>query len=1054
MRLLPIAFASGACALVYQVGWTRDFRMIFGASTPASAAVVAVFVGGLGLGAWTLSPRVDRAANPVRLYARLELGVALSAAVSPLLLLLVTRLYLLLGGTVSLGAAGAAVARLLLTALVLGLPTFLMGGTLPALARGALSRGADPSRRQVGLLYGANTLGAVLGCLVANFLLLERLGTRATLWAAAAANVLLALAALAMSRGAGVDGPTDPLSPVIDLDPPETGARRVNRVRVLGSAAVAGFAFFLMELVFYRMLAPLLGGTIYTFGLVLAVALLGIGLGGALYALVFRRRAPDLGSLAAICLLEALLLALPYALGDRVALLTILLRPPSPESLASYLPGWLAVTALVVLPGAIASGVQFPLLVALLGRGRRRVGRDVGLAYAWNAAGAIAGAIAGGFGLMPLLTAPGCWRFAVGVLSALGIAAAVLHWRQARALRSALVQGLQVAAVAVLMLLSLGPTAAWRHAPIGAGRIEPSRIDTTASALSFVRNERRDIAWEADGIESTVALDRNGGYSFSVNGKSDGHCSYDAGTQVMGGLLGALLHPAPKSALIVGLGSGSSAGWLARVPGIERVDVVELEPAMLEVARRCAPVNEHALDNPRLHVVLGDAREVLSVTRARYDVIFSEPSNPYRAGVASLYTREYYARVRERLAEGGIFLQWVQGYEIDTSTMRTIFATLASELPYVEAWQLEEPDLVLVASRSPIPKQVPALRARIASEPFARALHLTWRVDDLEGLLAHFVARAAMATRIAGEWGEPLNTDDRCIAEFGFARGMAEIDRHPARVTDVRSWAAEHGEDVPELTAGEVDWDRVALERAEIPCAYKDDPPYETPAGASDDTRERLDFVAAGAESGRPDEKHREAWLSRPRDNPTPIERRYAAEAFLEAGAATAPAWIDGLATTDPLDASVLRARWLDDQKRPAEATAELEGALVAARADPWMSNRAMSQALRLAMKIAYREPSLEPRIAAMLAQPFAIDAMRDRRLNDLISIAQGSRDFRACAAAYREMEPNAPWSTWQLEERIECYQGVGDYARAADASKELERWKALDGKWWGRWAL
>lgn len=838
-RLFPLVFLSGACALVYQIAWTRDFRLVFGASTPASAAVVAIFVGGLGLGAWKLGARAERSASPLRLYARLELGVALSSAVSPLLLALATRVYAALGGTPALGAAGATVARLVLAAFVLAAPTLLMGGTLPVLARAAVASEGDPSRRVVGLLYGVNTLGAVLGCLAADFVLVERLGTHATLWAAATVNACVAIAARAMATGRSKakEVPTEAAG---EPSAPPAGPAGF----VLPAAAIVGFAFFLMELVFYRMLVPLLGGTVYTFGLVLAVALLGIGLGGALYAALFAGRDVRLGAFATTSLLEAVLLALPYALGDRVALLAIALRPEAPRGLAAFLPGWLAVTSLVVLPASIASGVQFPMLVALLGRGRREVARHVGLAYAWNTAGAIAGAISGGFGLMPLLTAPGCWRLAAGLLGATGLAAAALAWRSAPRTRSAVGHLALAAGAAAILRGSTGPTAAWRHSPIGAGRVGTSTMASTEAVLDFVREARRSVEWEADGIESSVALHHNGGYAFTVNAKSDGHCVDDAGTQVMGGLLGAILHPAPASAMVIGLGSGSTAGWLARVPAIARVDVVELEPAMSEVAARCAPVNEHALENPRLHLVRGDAREVLSVTREHYDVVFSEPSNPYRAGVASLYTREYYRRVLEHLNDGGLFLQWVQAYEIDRPTMRTVFATIASVFPHVEAWQLEAPDLVLVASRAPIAKDGAALRARVAAEPFARALRVAWGVTDLEGLLAHFVARGALAASIAAEGSDELNTDDRPVVEFGFARMLSRQAEggDEATVGAVRRWARSRGEDVPDVHGGDVDWGRVGLERAEVPCAYDDSLPYEAPEDASDDVRERLDF--------------------------------------------------------------------------------------------------------------------------------------------------------------------------------------------------------------------
>ncbi|HEY2942622.1 MAG TPA: fused MFS/spermidine synthase, partial [Vicinamibacteria bacterium] len=251
-----LLFASGFCALVYQIAWQREFRLIFGASTSASAAVIAVFMGGLGLGGWVLGPRADRRSNPLRFYAALEAAVAATAALTPVLFMLVRRAYLALGGTVVLGAMGGAALRLLLATLVLLPPTFLAGGTLGAAAR-ALERDDDRQRRLTALLYGVNTLGALAGCLAATFTLLETFGTRATVWLAAAVNLAVAAVGATLARRWG---------------PPEAAVRRHVRARppaappsfVLAAAAVVGFAFFLLELVWYRMLGPILGGTVYT----------------------------------------------------------------------------------------------------------------------------------------------------------------------------------------------------------------------------------------------------------------------------------------------------------------------------------------------------------------------------------------------------------------------------------------------------------------------------------------------------------------------------------------------------------------------------------------------------------------------------------------------------------------------------------------------------------------------------------------------------------------------------------------------------------------------
>jgi hypothetical protein len=497
----PLLLGSGFCALVYQIAWQREFRLIFGASTAASAAVVAVFMGGLGLGGWFIGPRADRRENPLRFYAALEALVAVTAAATPLLLGLARSAYHALGGAVVLGPGGGTLLRLALAALILAPPTLLAGGTLGAAAR-AVERPGDRRRRATALLYGVNTLGAVAGCLAATFWLLEAFGTRRTLWLAALANLLVAVVAWAVARprAAVPEAPAEAAE----------GAPGASPRFVLAAAAVVGFVFFLLELVWYRMLGPILGGTVYTFGLVLAVALVGIAAGGLLYAVALGDRAPSLGAFAATCLAEAAAIALPYALGDRIALLALALRPPPGALLEAYLRGWAAVTALVVLPASIVAGAQFPLLVALLGEGRAHVARHLGRAYFWNTAGGIVGALAGGFGLLPLLSAPGCWRACALLLVLLALAATVADQRPSRALVPA---GMGAALLAGLTLLPEGPTAAWRHSGIGAGRANAPPVSAPNALRAWIHDQRRTITWEREGVESSVAIQTLAGLS-------------------------------------------------------------------------------------------------------------------------------------------------------------------------------------------------------------------------------------------------------------------------------------------------------------------------------------------------------------------------------------------------------------------------------------------------------------------------------------------------------------------------------------------------------------
>jgi len=685
-RVALLLFGSGFCALVYQTAWLRMFRLVFGASTAASAAVLAIFMAGLGFGGLMLGRRADRHPSPLGFYAALEAGIALTAGLSPWLVALARWLYVAVGGSARLGLGGSTVARLVLSTLVLAVPTFLMGGTLPAVAR-AVERAGDSGRRVVGLLYAVNTLGAVLGTLLTTFFSLEVLGVRKSIWIAALLNLLVVLVARGMAREMPKAEPAEaPEAPGLEEERTIEEPRAGWLVPV--AAALVGFSFLLMELVWYRMLGPLLGGSSYTFGLILAVALLGIGAGGLLYAAGEGGQRPTLLSFAGTCALEALFLALPFALGDRLAVLAALLRPLAGVGFLALIGAWTTVTALVVLPAAVVAGYQFPLLIALLGSGSRRVGREVGATYAANTLGGIAGSIAGGFGLIPLLTAPGVWRLVVLLLLALA-SVAIVSGMRAGAPRRAALGAVAVGALGLLCCLATGPTAFWRHSPIGAGRLSTAGWNGPNDIRNAVESARQRVVWEADGVESSVALDLSQEYSFVVNGKSDGSALADAPTQVVSGLVGALLHPGAKRVLVIGLGTGSTAGWLAQVPSVERVDVVELEPAIVHVARTLSTINRDVLKNPKVHLMIGDGRELLLTTPETYDLVFSEPSNPYRAGVASLFSADFYAAVRRKLRPGGIFLQWLQGYELDAQVVRTAYATLASQLPAVESWRIQ-----------------------------------------------------------------------------------------------------------------------------------------------------------------------------------------------------------------------------------------------------------------------------------------------------------------------------------------------------------------------------
>jgi len=611
---------------------------------------------------------------------------------------------------------------------------------------------------------------------------------------------------------------------------------------------------------------------------------------------------------------------------------------------------------------------------------------------------------------------------------ALGLAAAVLDPRRGLGPRLA---PAAIAVVAVLLLATTGPTAAFRHSGIGAGRAEPKDLAGPNETEDWLREQRRSVVWEAEGRETSVALLGSTGLAFAVNGKVDGHSRYDAGTQVMSGLLGALLHPAPRRVLVVGLGTGSTAGWLADVPGIERVDVVELEPAVAEVARRCALVNRDALANPRLRLFFGDAREHLLTTRERYDLVVSEPSNPYRAGIASLFSRDFYRAVAARLRPDGLFLQWIQAYEVHPGSIRSLYATLAAELPFVETWQTLPGDLMLVTGRTPPRHDLARIGARIREEPFRTALADAWRTDRLEGVFARFVAGPGLAAKLQ-QLAPPLNTDDRNELEFGFARsvgmdGLLEVE-------DVRKAAAEAHADFPVLSGGSLDLNRLQDERLGVDSSAGEAP--TPPKGAAPGLARRADAHALWTRRQRP--AALQAWRAQGQEPVGPNELALVAEVLADAGEEQALRYIEALRAYQPAEADACLGRLRLRQGWHEGALRALEAAFAAYRRDPWPLPLSMQGALDTAVEVAGQKPELAPRVVASLREPFALGMLNEVRLEVAFLAGSLGEPGGDCARLIEPMEPNVPFTRPWLDFRLRCYTRT-DHPRLVAAWDDLQ---------------
>lgn len=696
-------FLSGATGLVYELLWVRLLYQSFGSTIQSVTTVVAAYMGGLGLGAWWLGRRVDRHPRPAALYGRLEILIGVFGLVSPLVLSLAQWVYVAIAHGLPPGSGTSVAVRFGLAGLVLLVPTTLMGGTLPVLTR-AFSAG-DRSRLRVSLgrLYGINTLGAVCGTALAGFILIEHVGIRVSLLGTAIVNIGIGLAAIRLaSPFEAAAAPPGPSS-----DHPFFAPAALYRTAVV-LLAVTAFVALADEIAWTRVLVMVVGGSTYAFTLVLLCFLLGIGIGSALVA---HRSGPPSDTAASAAFAQGLTavgaaLILVFLAALPVYILTVFQISGLHAGARLALMGG-AVAAAVLLP-AVGMGMTFPLLTDLVARPGEARGGDVGRAYLLNTLGSIAGAALTGFILVTLLGSDLTLRAGVFVngVAALGLALLAArgvaeHSPEHVRLRTRVVGGALLACAAIgaaitaprwgARLLDLGPTIYGRHAMSPAER-RGFLNHAGARPLAFVEGRNTTVSvWEG----ST-------GRTLRVNGKVDASDYGDMDTQIMLGLAPVAARPHARSALAIGFGSGVTTAVLAAVPGMERVHVVELEPAVLALAPWFHHVNGDVLSRANVRAIADDARSALQLSPERFDVIVSEPSNPWVAGVATLYTPEFFRIARSRLADAGVFCQWVQLYQLPLPVVAGIVRNIRQVFPHVAVWAAGDYDLMVLGSARPL----------------------------------------------------------------------------------------------------------------------------------------------------------------------------------------------------------------------------------------------------------------------------------------------------------------------------------------------------------------
>lgn len=799
-------FLSGAAGILFETVWARAFGLVLGNSFQGISVVVGLFLGGLGVGAALAARFVRRIPHPVVAYAWVEACIGLWGLLG---ILLLPRMPAIVASVVHTNDPASPVLFLVRTAaalLFLAPPTLLMGMTLPLLSEG-LARGSR-FLSSLALLYGINTVGAFAGAILAGFILLPRIGAAWTTAVASGFNFTILFLAVVLRAAAGAETgeASQATAPPRDSQGEGTGVGACGPLpsRLLGPLFLATGALALVsEIAWTRALSLVLGSSTYTFSLILAVFLLGGGAGSLIWRTVRREPKEPMRLYGILWVAFGLALLLSIVVLDHSASLFLRLYALTCTRRAFVLGGLFLLASSVILPPSILLGLHFPLTGALFHARGGSPGRAAGRAYLWNCLGALAGSLATGFLLLSALGTAGTLRAVAAVSLLVGGGLVILTVSPKVEIR--------LASFVCLMSLALGvgvlgpgldqllcEQGIYRYVSPQIARALPLQ-DFMAKARSF---ENRRRLFLEEGRLSTVAVWYGGmNLALTVGGKADASIS-DMETQVLLGQLPMLFHPAPKDVFIVGYGSGLTAEAVLRhAPRL--VQIAEIEPSVIRAAEFFKPWTP-TLNAGGSQVLLEDGRAALTFGKRSYDVIISEPSNPWISGVNALFTEEFYRIARSRLNAGGIFCQWVQVYEMSPETQGAMFRSLRSVFPDLLVFEAGV-DTICIAGRDGPPRLDPRLweskrtvpvRASLESIGIYTLADLLTRVMNDQSLVA------AAGTR---------NTDDNGLVEYrapwelpAFLPTQLSVRPEDLRARDpLALWRSIAGEGVSEGTVEE-----------------------------------------------------------------------------------------------------------------------------------------------------------------------------------------------------------------------------------------------------------
>jgi spermidine synthase len=739
-RLLPLLLllfaASGCSALIYEIVWFQLLQLVIGSSAVSLAVLLGIYMGGMCLGSISLPRLISPRIHPLRVYAALELALGIIGVAVLFGMPYVGDVYTSMAGS----GLWAITGRGLVCAACLLPPTVLMGATLPAIARWMESTPQGIS--WLGFFYAGNIVGAVLGCWLAGFYLLRVYDTATATYTAATLNGAVGLLSLALAAFTPYAAPAANLGPA-------TAATGRGSWSVYVAIAISGASALAAEVIWTRDLSLMIGATVYTFSIILAVFLVGLGIGSSVGSLL-ARSSPRPKMLLGCCqlLLVAAIAWTAYTISSSLPYWPI--NPYLSKGPWITFQLDLARTIWAILPATCLWGASFPLALAALASGQQDQGRLVGGLYAANTVGAILGATGASLFLIQWLGTQKTQQLLIGLSAAAGLLLILPYARAFGTSGAAGRRAVGLASAGTLLLAAciVGPALflGWTVPEL------PWELVAFGRSLPSYENDRA-MLYMGEGLNSSVAVTESasGLRFFHISGKVEASTdSQDMQLQRMLGHIPALFHARPRSALVVGFGAGVTAGSFLVHPEVEEVVICELEPLVPRfVAPYFAKENYGVAEDSRVEIIYDDARHYVLTTPRKFDIITSDPIHPWVKGSATLYTKEYFELCKRRLNPGGLITQWVPLYESDLSVVKSEIATFFDVFPNGTLWSNNEScqgyDMVMLGQAEPLTIDADRLQDRLSRADHAAALQSLEDVGfkTVVGLLATYGGQAS-----------------------------------------------------------------------------------------------------------------------------------------------------------------------------------------------------------------------------------------------------------------------------------------------------------------------